>query len=69
MNNENTPGTPGSDEAKAPETVSQARETTTAADEPYDRNDAAAVAVYWSKARVTLPGQHLQPWPTDDSSD
>jgi hypothetical protein len=27
-------------------------------DSPYDPNDAAAVEAYWSKAKITLPGEH-----------
>jgi hypothetical protein len=27
-------------------------------DSPYDPNDEAAVEAYWSKAKITLPGQH-----------
>ena len=27
-------------------------------DSPYDPNDEAAVKAYWSKARITLPGEH-----------
>ena len=27
-------------------------------DSPYDPNDEAAVEAYWSKAKITLPGEH-----------
>lgn len=27
-------------------------------DSPYDPNDEAAVKAYWSKAKITLPGEH-----------
>ena len=37
--------------ARAPERVDDP-------DSPYDPNDEAAVKAYWSKAKITLPGEH-----------